>query len=185
MTPITIKSVCVFCGSRVGAAPAYESAARSLGTALADSGLRLVYGAGDVGLMGAVARAAAEAGGQTFGVIPVHLLRREVGKRDLSTFVVTENMHERKKVMFMNADAIVTLPGGPGSLDELFEVLTWRQLGLHEKPVCLLNIDGYWNPLVTLLQHIVAEGFAEQSFLEFLEVYDSVDALMERLRSRS
>lgn len=185
MTPNPIKSVCVFCGSRKGSDPAYETAALDLGTALAKADLRLVYGAGDVGLMGAVARAAQDAGGRTFGVIPVHLLQREVGKRDLSTFVITENMHERKKVMFMNADAIVTLPGGPGSLDELFEVLTWRQLGLHEKPVHLLNINGYWDPLVALLHHIIAQGFAEASFLEFLEVHDNVDALMARLRDRS
>ncbi len=115
-------------------------------------GLRLVYGAGDVGLMGAVARAAMAAGGETFGVVPAHLVAREQGRRDLSRLVVTETMHERKKVMFMNADAIVTLPGGPGSLDELFEVLTWRQLGLHAKPVFLLNVEGYWDPLLTLLQ---------------------------------
>ena len=119
--------------------------------ALAAAGLRLVYGAGDVGLMGAVARAAIAAGGETFGVIPSHLVAREEGRRDLSRLVVTETMHERKKVMFMNADAIVTLPGGPGSLDELFEVLTWRQLGLHAKPVFLLNVNGYWDPLLALL----------------------------------
>lgn len=110
-------------------------------------------------------------------------MRREVGKRDLATFVVTETMHERKKVMFMNADAIVTLPGGPGSLDELFEVLTWRQLGLHAKPVHLLNTRGYWTPLVTLIGHMVENGFAEASFLDFLRVHDTVPALMDALRA--
>jgi uncharacterized protein (TIGR00730 family) len=181
MHAAAINSVCVFCGSRPGRDPAHAEAATALGAALAHAGLRLVYGAGDVGLMGAVARAAQEAGGDTFGVIPVHLLAREVGKRDLSRFVVTETMHERKKVMFMNADAIVTLPGGPGSLDELFEVLTWRQLGLHEKPVYLLNVNGYWDPLLALLDHLVAQGFAEPSFLDFLTPVASVAALMERL----
>ena len=181
MHAAAINSVCVFCGSRPGRDPAHAEAATALGAALASAGLRLVYGAGDVGLMGAVARAAQEAGGDTFGVIPVHLLAREVGKRDLSRFVVTETMHERKKVMFMNADAIVTLPGGPGSLDELFEVLTWRQLGLHEKPVYLLNVNGYWDPLLALLDHLVAQGFAEPSFLDFLTPVASVAALMERL----
>ncbi len=181
MHAAAINSVCVFCGSRPGRDPAHAEAATALGGALASAGLRLVYGAGDVGLMGAVARAAQEAGGDTFGVIPVHLLAREVGKRDLSRFVVTETMHERKKVMFMNADAIVTLPGGPGSLDELFEVLTWRQLGLHEKPVYLLNVNGYWDPLLALLDHLVAQGFAEPSFLDFLTPVASVAALMERL----
>ena len=123
------KSVCVYCGSRNGVNPAYSQAASQFGTLLAQEGWRLVYGAGDVGLMGEVARAAQASGGDTFGVIPVHLLQREVGKTDLTRFVVTETMHERKKVMIMNADAVVVLPGGPGSLDELFEALTWAAVG--------------------------------------------------------
>ena len=176
-------SVCVFCGSRPGDNPEYMAAATELGAGLAASGMRLVYGAGDVGLMGAVARAAQDAGGDTFGVIPTHLLEREVGKTDLTRFVVTENMHERKKVMFMNCDAIVTLPGGPGSLDELFEVLTWRQLGLHDKPVFLLNTEGYWTKLIELLDHIVASGFADASFLEFLDVVESPAELLTRLNA--
>ncbi len=183
MHPLQPKSVCVFCGSRSGGNPVHVEAARTLGAALAEAGLRLVFGAGDVGLMGEVSRAATAAGAQTFGVIPQHLLAREVGRRDLSTVVVTDTMHERKKVMFMNADVIVTLPGGPGSLDELFEVLTWRQLGLHEKPVFLLNTANYWDPLLVLLNHIVEQGFAEPSFLEYLESYDTVPALMARLRA--
>ena len=176
-------SVCVFCGSRMGNDPAYEAAAQQLGAALAANDWRLVYGAGDVGLMGAVARATQEAGGNTFGVIPVHLLDREVGKRDLTHFVITENMHERKKVMFMNADAIVTLPGGAGSMDELFEVLTWRQLGLHEKPVYLLNINGYWDPLITLVEHMIDHGFADQSFRDHMRVVQSVNELASALRA--
>ncbi|MGR3583812.1 MAG: LOG family protein, partial [Pseudooceanicola nanhaiensis] len=144
-------SICVFCGARAGANPAYAAAAEDLGRAIADTGWRLVYGAGDVGLMGLTARAAQTAGGETFGVIPVHLMEMEVGKRDLSQFIVTETMHERKKVMFMNSDAIVVLPGGAGSLDEFFEVLTWRQLGLHGKPIVLLDTEGYWAPLNALL----------------------------------
>lgn len=178
MTPY---SVCVFCGSRMGNDPAYEAEAFALGGALAEAKMRLVYGAGDVGLMGAVANGAQAAGGQTFGVIPVHLLEKEVGKRDLSTFVITENMHERKKVMFMNADAIVTLPGGAGSLDELFEVLTWRQLGLHKKPVYLLDINGYWQPLLALIQHMVTSGFADESFLQSLIVVESTKDLMAKI----
>jgi uncharacterized protein (TIGR00730 family) len=178
------RSVCVFCGSRPGAQPLYAEGARDLGRALAEHGFRLVYGAGDVGLMGEVARAALAAGGETFGVVPHHLIGREQGKRDLGRLVVTETMHERKKVMFMNADAIVALPGGPGTLDELFEVLTWRQLGLHAKPVLLLNMGGYWDPLLRLLESIVAEGFADASFLGFLEAEATVPALMDRLRAR-
>lgn len=174
-------SVCVYCGARPGADPAYMSAATELGTALADAGLRLVYGAGDVGIMGAVARSAQAAGGQTFGVIPAHLIAWEVGKRDLTTFVVTETMHERKKVMFMNADAVVVLPGGAGSLDELFEVLTWRQLKLHHKPIYLLDVAGYWQPLIALIDHVIAQGFAEKTLRDFYEVLPDVPALMERL----
>lgn len=176
-----LKSVCVFCGSRFGTDAAYSTAARDLGTALAAARLRLVYGAGDVGLMGEVAKAAQTAGGDTFGVIPVHLLQKEVGKRDLTRFIITENMHERKKVMFMNADAIVTLPGGAGSLDEFFEVLTWAQLGVHSKPIYLMNIAGYWNPLLTLIDHQIAQGFADPSLKELFQVTESVPALMAAL----
>ena len=174
------KSVCVYCGSRPGADPAYMADAETLGRGLAEAGLRLVYGAGDVGLMGAVARAAQAAGGETFGVIPQHLVDWEVGKTDLTSYVVTETMHERKKVMFMNCDAVVVLPGGAGSLDELFEALTWRQLGLHQKPVLVVNTKGYWTPLMHLLKHVVEEGFAGESLLSYLsEVPDAAAALEE------
>ncbi len=177
------RSVCVFCGSRIGARTAYAEAAEATGRMLAGAGYRLVYGAGDVGLMGVVARAAQAEGGATFGVIPSHLLAREVGKRDLSTFVVTETMHERKKVMFMNSDAIVVLPGGAGTLDELFEVLTWRQLGLHAKPVLLLNTEGYWDRLVAMIEGMVSEIFAGPDLLDFYRVVPDVDALGARLRA--
>ena len=176
-------SICVYCGSRFGARPAYEAAATELGQRLAEARFRLVYGAGDVGLMGSVARAAQAAGGDTFGVIPRHLLDREVGKRDLSRFIVTETMHERKKVMFMNADAIVVLPGGAGTLDEFFEVLTWRQLGLHDKPVILLDTDGYWEPLAALVDHVIDQGFADSSLAGYITRVAGVDALMSCLRA--
>ncbi|MEJ6394904.1 TIGR00730 family Rossman fold protein [Gymnodinialimonas sp. 2305UL16-5] len=176
------RSLCVYCGSRAGADPAYEAAATALGHALAAENMRLVYGAGDIGLMGAVARAAQAAGAETFGVIPTHLLSVEVGKTDLTSFVVTETMHERKKVMFMNADAIAVLPGGAGSLDELFEVLTWRQLGLHDKTILLLNTNGYWDPLLALLDHIVDQGFADASLLSFFQTVSDVPALIAALR---
>lgn len=181
---MTKTSICVFCGSRAGAKPAYAAAAEELGAAIAASGRRLVYGAGDVGLMGLTARAAQSAGGETFGVIPVHLMEMEVGKRDLSQFIVTETMHERKKVMFMNSDAIVVLPGGAGSLDEFFEVLTWRQLGLHGKPIVLLDTEGYWAPLTSLLDHVVAEGFAAPSLLDMVDRVPDVPALMALLQER-
>ena len=176
-------SVCVFCGARAGARPEYETAAADVGRMLAAQEWRLVYGAGDVGLMGACARAAQSAGAETFGVIPVHLMRAEVGKTDLTRFVVTETMHERKKVMFMNSDAIVVLPGGAGSLDEFFEVLTWRQLGLHDKPILLLSLAGYWAPLHDLLDHVIAEGFADAALRDFIRVVDTVQNLEAALRA--
>ena len=176
------KSVCVYCGSRSGSIPAYAQAARDLGTALARAEWRLVYGAGDVGLMGEVARAAQGAGGETFGVIPTHLMNLEVGKTDLTRFVITETMHERKKVMVMNADAIVMMPGGAGSLDEFFEVLTWRQLGLHDKPIVLLDADGFWGPLKALLYHVVDEGFADHAMLDFVQSAETAEGVMEILR---
>lgn len=150
---------------------------------IARNGWRLVYGAGDVGLMGEVARTAQQAQGSTMGVIPVHLMNREVGKRDLTQLVVTEDMHERKKVMFMNSDAIVVLPGGAGSLDEFFEVLTWRQIGLHSKPIFLLNTEGYWEPLISLMKHVVTEGFAEQSVLDHARLVDTPAALETALHA--
>ncbi|MDP5364751.1 MAG: TIGR00730 family Rossman fold protein [Paracoccaceae bacterium] len=176
-------AVCVYCGARSGNDPHYMAQATALGATLATEGWQLVYGAGDVGLMGAVARAAQAAGGDTLGVIPVHLLKMEVGKTDLTRFVVTETMHERKKVMYMNSDAIVVLPGGAGSLDEFFEVLTWRQLGLHAKPIFLLNVNGYWSPLVALIEHVIDQGFADPSLAGFITVVDDVEALTLALRA--
>lgn len=176
-------SVCVFCGARHGARPVYAEAARATGALLAARGWRLVYGAGDVGLMGEVARATQAAGGATMGVIPTHLLNREVGKRDLTQLVITEDMHERKKVMFMNSDAIVVLPGGAGSLDELFEVVTWAQIGLHGKPVFLLNVEGYWQPLLALIDHVIAEGFADASLRSMIRVVPDVAALEQGLQA--
>ncbi|WP_438990453.1 TIGR00730 family Rossman fold protein [Lentibacter sp.] len=176
------RSVCVYCGSREGKSPAYSEAANALGAALAEEDWRLVYGAGDIGLMGAVARSAQNAGGNTFGVIPTHLLKKEVGKVDLTQFIVTENMHERKKVMFMNADAIIVLPGGAGSLDEFFEVLTWAQLDLHTKPILLLNTENYWGPLIALIDHVIDEGFADPSLKKLYTVCKSVNEATAYLR---
>lgn len=177
-------SICVYCGSREGSNPAFAAAADALGQAIARQGCRLVYGAGDVGLMGRVARAAQTAGGTTFGVIPQHLVAREVAKHDLNALVVTETMHERKKVMVMNSDAIAVLPGGAGTLDEFFEVLTWRQLGLHSKPIVLINIDGFWNPLVALVSHVTGTGFADPALSRRLHVVDTVEDAMPVLTTR-
>lgn len=177
------RSICVFCGARSGNTPAHTETARAMGQAIAAQGWRLVYGAGDVGLMGEVARAAQTAGAATLGVIPTHLMGMERGKRDLTQLIITENMHERKKVMFMNSDAIVVLPGGAGSLDEFFEVLTWAQIGLHRKPICLLNADGYWQPLIGLIDHIVAQGFADASVRSHFMAVPSVEAATTALRA--
>lgn len=174
-------SVCVYCGSRPGNIPRYTVEAEALGAGIAERGWQLVYGAGDVGLMGSVARAAQAGGADTFGVIPRHLVNWEVGKTDLTRYVVTETMHERKKVMFMNCDAVVVLPGGAGSLDELFEVLTWRQLGLHEKPVVLVNVDGYWDPLIVLLDHVVSQGFADGTLLDYFKVVPNAEETLSSL----
>lgn len=176
-----LRSICVFCGARPGLNPAHTEAARATGTMIARQGWRLVYGAGDVGLMGEVARSAIAAGAATMGVIPTHLMGTEQGRRDLGTLVITQTMHERKKVMFMNSDAVVVLPGGAGSLDEFFEVLTWAQIGLHAKPIYLLDSDGYWQPLIALLDHVVEQGFAAPSMRGLYVVVPDVPALRERL----
>lgn len=182
--PVLPRSICVFCGARLGSNPAHIDAAQAFGRAIAGLGWRLVYGAGDVGLMGEVARAAQSAGAQTMGVIPVHLMSAERGKRDLTSFVITEDMHERKKVMFMNSDAIVVLPGGAGSLDEFFEVLTWAQIGLHSKPIILLDNQGYWQPLIALIDHVISQGFAEPGLRGKFGTAADVPALIEQLRTR-
>ena len=175
-------SLCIYCGSRNGTNPTYRRAATALGRAIADQNWRLVFGAGDVGLMGAVAQAAQAGGAETLGVIPTHLVSREIKAADLTTCIITETMHERKKVMFMNADAVAVLPGGAGSLDEFFEVLTWRQLGLHEKPLFLLDVAQYWSPLVSLMEHVVEQGFAEANILSYVRVVPTVEALVAALR---
>ena len=173
-----IKSVCVFCGSAPGARPSYSAAAEELGTALAHRGITLVYGGGRLGLMGIVAEAALKAGGRVVGVIPRFLLQREAGHPALSETVVVETMHERKLQMFERSDAFVVLPGGIGTLEELFEVLSWRTLGLHTKPIVIVDQGGYWQPLAALLRGIVEGGFAERTHLDHVAfVSDLKDVL--------
>lgn len=176
-----MKRVCVYCGSRDGDDPSFAAAAKTVGAGIVGRGMGLVYGAGDVGLMGRVATAAIAAGGNVLGVIPQHLMDLEVGKRDLSELIVVQTMHERKMIMFERSDAFVALPGGPGTLDELIELLTWRQLGLHDRPAHLLNLDGYWDPLITLLETTADRGFADRSFLDFLTVHETAQALVKAL----
>jgi uncharacterized protein (TIGR00730 family) len=160
----TLTSVCVYCGSGVGARPAYANAARTLGVAMARAGIRLVYGGGSVGLMGIVARAALDAGGTATGIIPRFLQRRERLMEGLTEVLLTEDMHERKMLMFERADAFVALPGGIGTLEELVEQMTWVQLGRHQKPVLLLNSEGFWDAFIALLDHMRQEQFIRSEF---------------------
>jgi hypothetical protein len=176
------RSICVYCGSRTGRRPEFVAAADELGRLIAAEGWRLIYGAGDVGIMGRTAAAAQGAGATALGVIPAHLQGREIPREGLSTLILTENMHERKKVMFMNADAIMVLPGGAGTLDEFFEVLTWKQIGLHRKPIFLIDAGGFWGPLVALIDHVIAQGFAEPSLRDLITVVPDVATLGPRLR---
>ncbi|MFA6018989.1 MAG: TIGR00730 family Rossman fold protein [Rhodospirillales bacterium] len=154
-----IKSLCVFCGSSAGKDPAMAGMAYRLGASLAGHGIRLVYGGGNVGLMGQVAQGVMENGGHVTGVIPEHLLKMEVGHTGLSELVVVDNMHNRKARMFELADAFAVLPGGLGTLDETFEILTWKQLGLHDKPVVLVDEFGFWDPLLVMIDKMIADGF--------------------------
>ncbi len=167
----------------MGNNPAFEQAAQDLGEIFAKNSWRLVYGAGDIGLMGAVANSAQASGASTFGVIPEHLMQREVGKQDVDRFIVTDDMHSRKKLMFINSDAVVLLPGGAGSLDEFFEVLTWAQLGLHSRPIIVANIEGYWQPMLTMVDHVIASGFADASLRSLFCVTQTVDEIETLLRS--
>ncbi|MEC8845882.1 MAG: TIGR00730 family Rossman fold protein [Pseudomonadota bacterium] len=178
-----IKSICVFCGSSSAVAETHKDAARRFGAILAENGVRLIYGGGRVGLMGLVADGAAQAGGEVIGVIPDFLERLEVGNREISELVVTDSMHARKAKMYELADAFVTLPGGLGSLDETFEVITWTQLKLSAKPFAVVNIDGYWQPLLALIDHVIAAGFARPANRDILQVVDDVEAVLPALRA--
>lgn len=154
-----LKSICVYCGSSFGHDTAYLDAARSLGRMIGEAGLSLVYGGGSVGLMGAVAKSALDHGAQVTGIIPEFLQQREVMLHEVSDLIVTRDMHERKKLMFQKSDAFVALPGGIGTLEEVVEMMTWAQLGQHRKPVLLANINGFWSPLLELLDHMRKEAF--------------------------
>ena len=172
------SSVCVFCGARFGTDPAGREVATRLGELLAREGIAMVYGGGGVGLMGLAAIAALKAGGRVVGVIPRFLLQREAGHPALSETVVVETMHERKLAMFERSDAFVVLPGGIGTLEELFEVLSWRTLGLHSKPIVIVDQGGYWQPLAALLRGVVEGGFAERTHLDHVAfVSDLKDVL--------
>ncbi|KGQ20342.1 Lysine decarboxylase family [Lysobacter dokdonensis DS-58] len=178
-----MKSVCVYCGSNAGARPEYASKATELGTRLAREGLAVVYGGGNVGLMGIVADAALAAGGEVIGVIPEQLVGWEVAHRGLTRLEVVANMHERKARMFDLSDAFVALPGGFGTLDEMFEMLTWRQLGLGDKPCAFLDVAGFYAPLAAMMDRMVEERFLHADQRRDLWHGDDLDTLIDWMRA--
>lgn len=179
---MSIRTLCVFCGSQPGRLPEYESAARELARVLAARGIGLVYGGGHVGMMGAVADAMLTAGGRVTGVIPEHLMRPEVAHQGLTELIVVDSMHARKRAMADRSDAFVVLPGGYGTLEEMFEMITWLQLRLQAKPVGLLNVAGYYDRLLAFLEHGAQEGFIRRTDWDLLIVEDTAALLVERLQ---
>ena len=180
--PLTeIRSLCVYCGSWSGIDPSLEEFARDFGSACAARGIEVIYGGGGIGLMGTVAEAALTAGGRVVGIMPRSLLEAEPPFSNVTELVIVDSMHERKRQMFDRADGFVVLPGGLGTLDETIEMITWRQLGFHEKPIVLANVRGHWNPLLALFDHVVATGFAQPDSHSLYTVADSVDGIFERL----
>jgi uncharacterized protein (TIGR00730 family) len=179
MTKIT--SLGVYCGSRHGNNGAFRDAARRLGAQLAERGIRLVYGGGKIGIMGDIADAVLAGGGKVTGIIPRHLEEIEVGHREIDDFQVVPNMHERKRRMSELSDGFVILPGGLGTLDELFETVTWKQLGLHDKPIVIADIAGYWTPLGNMIEGIIEAGFADGAVRTLFTVVDDVEAILPAL----
>jgi uncharacterized protein (TIGR00730 family) len=174
-------TLCVYCGSRPGADPAFADAARQVGASIGRRGWQLVYGGGRVGLMGTVADAALAAGARVIGIIPQTLMAREVGHAGLTELHVVQTMHERKQMMAERADAFVALPGGIGTFEELFEVWTWRQLGYHDKPIGLLNVAGYYAPLLDFMERTVAQGFVDPGQRALLQQATDAEALLDRI----
>jgi uncharacterized protein (TIGR00730 family) len=175
------SSICVYCGARFGTNPAARDLAAGLGKLLSAHDITLVYGGGGVGLMGILANSVLDTGGRAVGIIPRFLLEREAGHPDLHETVVVETMHERKLQMFERAEAFVILPGGIGTLEEFFEVLSWRTLGLHTKPIVILDLDGYWQPLEILLRGVVDGGFAAPTHLDHVAFVSRLDDLLPAL----
>jgi uncharacterized protein (TIGR00730 family) len=176
-----IKSICVYCASGPGTNPAYVAAAKSFGRILAENGIRLIYGGGSVGLMGAIADAVLDNGGEITGIIPEFLMNREHILLRAQERIVTRDMHERKRIMFERADAFVALPGGVGTLEELVEQITWAQLGRHKKPILIANIDGFWDPLRTLLERMRETLFIRPGFTVDVLIADRVEDILPKL----
>lgn len=176
-----MKRLCVFCGSRKGTSPVYTEETRRLGAAMVKRGLGLVFGAGHIGLMGVLADAVRQLGGETIGVIPQSLVDRELADKALTELHVVESMHDRKALMANLSDGFIALPGGFGTLDEFFEILTWRQLNFHHKPIGLLNTAGFFDPLLAWIDRAIAEDFVKQKNRELLVVASDVEELLDRL----
>ena len=177
-----MKSICVYCGANGGASPRYAEQARALARAMVEANLALVYGGGNVGLMGVIADEVLRLGGEATGVIPQALVEREVGHTGLTRLFVVRDMHERKAMMSDLADGFIAMPGGMGTLEELFEMLTWSQLGIHNKPVGLLNVDGFYDKLVDFVAHQQAEGFVREQHAALMLVEPAAGPLVERLQ---
>ncbi|QJE72976.1 TIGR00730 family Rossman fold protein [Aerophototrophica crusticola] len=177
-----LRNVCVYCGSSGSVDPSYKEAAHALGTALAERGLGLVYGGGRVGLMGIVADAALAAGGEVVGIIPEHIQKLEVEHTGLTELHVVDSMHTRKRMMVERSDAFIILPGGLGTLDEAFEIITWRQLKLHDKPIIIADIGGYWQPLRDLLTHLKDTGFGRGDIDQLYTFVERVEDILPALR---
>ncbi|TKI05974.1 LOG family protein [Martelella alba] len=173
-----LKSIGIFCGSSAGVNPVYMQAAKSIGSYFAENNLKIVYGGGKVGLMGAVADAALACGGQVIGVMPQALVEKEIAHTGLTELFVVKDMHERKQLMASLSDAFLTLPGGAGTLEEIFEQWTWAQLGIHQKPCAFFNVNRYFSPLLTMVSKMVEEGFLKNQYLEMLIVADDPSRLL-------
>lgn len=178
-----IRSICVFCGARNQVAETHYLAARAFGRLLTENNIRLVYGGGDCGLMGAIANQVMEDNGKVTGVFPVGLKSIENEHRGLSEIIIVDSMHERKHLMFERSDAFVTLPGGFGTMDETFEIITWRLLNFHHKPIIIYNHEGYYNPWVSLIDNIIAEGFAAPQATQAYTVVDKLDLILPTIET--
>ncbi len=178
-----MKSICVYCGSSMGIAAGYAEAARALAREMVQNNIALVYGGGNVGLMGVIADAVMRQGGEVTGIIPKALLDKEVGHHGLTRLHIVKNMHERKAMMAQLSDGFIAMPGGIGTLEELFEALTWSQLGLHEKPIGLLNVDGFYDGLLTFLKHQVSQGFLKAHQADLLMHESEPAVLLNRFKS--
>jgi len=174
-----IKRICVYCGAAGNVDESYRAAAIRMGSLLAENGIGLVYGGGRVGLMGLMADAALAYGGEVTGIIPGHLHEREIGHTGLTRLIVVSNMHERKQTMFEMADAFAILPGGFGTLEEALECITWRQLGLHDKPIFLIDVQEYWVPLLHLFEHVIDSGFAPRGARDLYQVLPRIEDLLD------